>query len=554
MAATAPAEQVGNYLVEEELGRGAHGVVYRAHHRDRPNRTVALKVVPNRGDLDRLLLEPALLSTLDHPGIVGIEDYFVRGDDLVLALEFIEGDDLKSLLERGDTFDQAEVRELLAQLASALAEAHSRNVIHRDIKPGNVLVQRDGGRLRFVLTDFGIGRKAEGIQVKKHTGGTFSFMAPEQLRGRPCPQSDLWALGVVAYRLLTGRMPFPGPTLGELSHQILYAAPLPPSECCPGPVDPQLETVVLRLLDKSLQERVASAEELLELLGQHGQGTVAGPGKRHAPAAAGLSLERRLARGIAVRRVLIVVCVLLYLLPGGLLSGVLLLAGMVLFYRAQKDERWGRPVAALATLAAIVVLACFVVLRYGFSRWDLSVPNLLLVNPGLRDSLVKEFLDFLGPLLGGVTMTVVGILVVVLYVLYLFLPVMAGALYATMRRLQREQVLRDAALADGTGSDRYLQALRDALDSRFEDVGLHLKYAEALFARGRVKEAAVEARLLLRQDPYHFNGNLLLANAYHALGLPEDCVAVCDAYLAVSGYCFEFSELREQCQRRLGRP
>jgi hypothetical protein len=78
-----------------------------------------------------------------------------------------------------------------------------------------------------------------------------------------------------------------------------------------------------------------------------------------------------------------------------------------------------------------------------------------------------------------------------------------------------------------------------------------LKYAETLFARGRVKEAAVEARLLLDQDAYHFNGNLLLANAYHALGLLEDCLEVCDRYLAVSGYCFEFGELREQCQRRL---
>jgi hypothetical protein len=182
------------------------------------------------------------------------------------------------------------------------------------------------------------------------------------------------------------------------------------------------------------------------------------------------------------------------------------------------------------------------------------VANLLLRNQNLAGQLGQAVLEFLGPILGGVAGIVVLVLGFVAYVTYLFLPVIAGALYATRRRLQREQVLRNAALADGTGSDRYLNALRDALESRFEDVGLHLKYAEALFARGRVKEAAVEARLLLRQDPYHFNGNLLLANAYHALGLAEDCVAVCDAYLAVSGYCFEFSELREQCQRRLGRP
>src|SRR5205807_120174 len=102
----------------------------------------------------------------------------------------------------------------------------------------------------------------------------------------------------------------------------------------------------------------------------------------------------------------------------------------------------------------------------------------------------------------------------------------------------------------GTTSERYLDVLRATLDTRFRDVGLHLKYAEALFARGRVKEAAVEAELLLYQDPYHFNGNLLLANAYYTLGLRADCAAACDRYLAVGGYCFEFSELLKQCWGR----
>jgi hypothetical protein len=90
------------------------------------------------------------------------------------------------------------------------------------------------------------------------------------------------------------------------------------------------------------------------------------------------------------------------------------------------------------------------------------------------------------------------------------------------------------------------------VDRRFEDVGLHLKYAEAHFARGDARAAAAEARLLLLQDPYHFNGNLMLANAYYALGLYADCLTVCDEYLAVSGYCFEFGELAQQCRGRLG--
>src|SRR5207248_1755528 len=110
-------------------------------------------------------------------------------------------------------------------------------------------------------------------QRAKHAGGTYLFMAPEQLRGRPCPQSDLWALGVVAYRMLTGHFPFPGPTLAELSNQILYQPVVPPSEICKQPVNPDLEASIVKLLDKSLQERVASAEGLLRLLGR-GAGTV----------------------------------------------------------------------------------------------------------------------------------------------------------------------------------------------------------------------------------------------------------------------------------------
>src|SRR5206468_3423166 len=152
----------------------------------------------------------------------------------------------------------------------ALVAAHAQQIVHRDIKPANILVDRTVGQLRFVLTDFGIGRRQEGVQAEKHAGGTYQFMAPEQLRGRPGPQSDLWALGVVAYRLLTGRMPFPGPSLGELTRQILYGAPPPPSEVCPTPVDPDLERAVLHLLDRSLQERTASARELLRELGHHG--------------------------------------------------------------------------------------------------------------------------------------------------------------------------------------------------------------------------------------------------------------------------------------------
>jgi hypothetical protein len=607
--ASAAPKRLGDYALDAEIGRGAFGVVYRGHHRDRPDVPVALKVIAGRGNTDRLLLEPAMLSRLSHPCIVGLEDYFLRGGDLVLVLEYVAGRDLKTLLDEDVPFSQEDIRDLLTQLGSALAAAHAQNVVHRDIKHANVLVTRtEEGRYRFVLTDFGIGQVAEGLQQEKRAGGTYLFMAPEQLRGRPGPQSDLWALGVVAYRLLTGRMPFPGPSLRELTTQVLYRSPQLPSEVCGEPVDPQLEKAIMRLLDKSLQERTASAEELPHDLGHRGPAdSVLTRGSAPRAARGGKTLDRQLRRAVTWRVVALVVCVALYLLPAGLFAGLLVVAGLALFVYGQRlDGRTRR--AVLATLGAFGLLAGANALRYAFAANDVSFVNGMqwlqrstagaasggppqtAPGPGgppagqapagigprgrppigrLKDPLPQRFqppaLEPLprpaspqtsapaprrDPMLALILVLVVAVAAILLAVVYLFLPVIAASLFATIRRLQREQLLRDLAREEGTGSDRYLEALRHAVDSRFEDVGLHLKYAEALFARGELAQAAVEARLLLRQDPYHFGGNLLLANAYLGLGLDAECVEVCDRYLAVSGHCFELAELREQCLRR----
>jgi hypothetical protein len=546
-------EQIGNYAIDAELGRGAFGVVYRAHHVERTDERVALKVVDGRRNLDRLMLEPALLSQLDHPCIVGIEDYFRDRGRLVLALEFIEGEDLKTMLDRGETFSQAQVRDLLLQMGSALAAAHARNIVHRDIKPSNILVVRDGQRLKFILTDFGIGHQAEGIQDQKRTGGTFLFMAPEQLRGRPGPQSDLWALGVVAYRLLTGRLPFPGPTLPELSQQILYGVPAALSSVCPEPVDPDLEKAILRLLDKSLQERVASADELVRLLGFHGKPAevLSEVRPRARKAAPSETLDRKLARRIRWRKRLLGFILALYLLPSGPLTAGLLLAALWLFFKLQTDDRWGRGKRVVAGAAALALLAGNMVMGTFVGEWTQLVRLLF----GVRQSATAvqaavEVANRLG--LGPDELLFVGPATALLSLALLLLPAVAASAYVGLRRLQREKSLRDATLEGSAGSDRYLETMRSALEYRFADVGFHLKYAEALVARGRHADAAVEARLIVVQDPYNFNGNLLLANTYYTLGLYDDCADVCQRYLAVSGYCFEFAELHEQCEDRSG--
>jgi serine/threonine-protein kinase len=570
------ATTIGNYEIDRELGRGAFGAVYRAHRRDQPDLSVAVKIIEARGNPERLLAEPALLAQVKHPCVVRVEDYFIADGRLVIVLEFVNGDDLKSCIDRGDEFAPEQVRTLLIQLAGALAAAHAQQIVHRDIKPANILVDRTGGAPRFVLTDFGIGRRQEGIQAEKHAGGTYHYMAPEQLRGRPGPQSDLWALGVVAYRLLAGRLPFPGPTLAELARQIQYESPPPPSEVRGSPLPADLETAVMKLLDKSLTERTDSAEQLLKDVGYRGESTkVTDAPARPTAAKRQEPLARRLSRRATSYRWLIVACTIAYILPTGVIAGGLLLTGIALLFAGQSTPpargRW-RTIGL--TMAALLILTLARTWPWTVAR-DVSLFSVLGGNsttsvkasaapgqaiapappPPLRGQPPASVRPPSPPPTPGERLWLLalalGFLGLILF--WFFLPVIGSALYATWRRVRREQTLWGVALGDRADSDRFLTTMRDMVDTRIEDVSFHLRYAELLFVRGDCRAASVEARLLLVQDPYHFNGNLLLANASAALGLWDDCLRVCDEYLQVAGYCFEFGELRQQCLERLGR-
>jgi tRNA A-37 threonylcarbamoyl transferase component Bud32 len=544
---------IGPYDIDRELGRGAFGAVYRAYRRDHPDAPVALKIVEARGDPERLLAEPALLAEVKHPCIVGVEDYFIADGRLAIALEFVNGEDLKAVLDRGDVYPPELVRTLLIQLGGALAAAHARQVVHRDIKPANILVDRTAGGLRFVLTDFGIGRRAEGIQAEKHAGGTYQFMAPEQLRGRPGPQSDLWALGVVAYRLLAGRLPFPGPTLHDLARQIQYESPPPPGQGRGEPIPPDLEAAVMRLLDKSISERTPSAKQLLKELGYNGDSTKVTQASSRPATKRQEPVRRQLERAVTRNRWKLATCVLLYMLPNGVIAGGLVLTGIGLFFAGQSaDRNRGRKRVWLLTAASFLV---FVLASYWVRAglWDASLAGVGREDVVVRRLSLMQIWTELAPD-GSVLAALLVILAPWIFLAYVILvPVLGCAYYANLRRTQRERALWDAAVESRLDSDRFLGTMRAMVDTRIEDVGFHLRYAELLFARGDHRAAAVEARLLLIQDPYHFNGNLLLANANAALGLWEDCLQVCDEYLAVAGYCFEFGELRQQCLGRLGR-
>jgi eukaryotic-like serine/threonine-protein kinase len=530
---------IPGYELVRELGRGAFGVVYLAHRVARPDTPLAIKVVEDPGGLDRLLVEPTLLARVRHPNVVRLEDYFVHNGALVLVMEFVPGADLKARLDGGGPFAPDQVRDFLVQIGSALAAAHAQQVVHRDLKPSNILVDGSGPRPRYVLADFGVGRAAAGIRAEKDVGGTYLYMAPEQLRGRPGAQSDLWAAGVIAYQMLTGNLPFPGPSLQEVSRQIQYADPPPPSTVTGRALPGRLEEAVLGLLRKSLTERTASAADLLAQLGVRDPEKVeAAPPKaadrRALPVAE--SLRRAGRRAFTI----LIVTLIAYVVFNGVVSGLLLLTGLALFYHSQAHVRH-RGKRALLVLAAFVVL--FPRLAAAFSP---AVAKLLALGSATEQ--VSPLIAFEGlARWTGVPAAVLftGFLVLVL-ILSLLLPVIGSAAYANLRRAGRERALVDAAVAGRAGSAEFLDLMRDLVATRFEDVGFHLRYAELLYARGDHRAAAVEARLITVQDPYHFEANLLLANAYLALGLARECRRVCDDYLAVTGYCFEFQELRDQ--------
>jgi serine/threonine protein kinase len=273
---------IGNYRIEERIGRGGMGVVYRGHHLKLP-REVAIKSISatSHRDLRRLRhrfeKEAFIQSQLDHPGIVKIYDYIVAEQTYYIVMEFVEGRSLAQLLER-DVSPLAVERalDLFEQILAAIAYAQDfvyqdqdgsshKGLIHRDLKPANMLITPDD---RVKITDFGI-VKLVGSE-KTNTGGNYGspeYVSPEQAEGSGVdPRSDIYSLGIILYEMLTGNPPFHDQN-GKLSQLEIVRAhirqpPQPPSQINPQ-ITPELEAVILRSIEKRPDERFASAKEFL---------------------------------------------------------------------------------------------------------------------------------------------------------------------------------------------------------------------------------------------------------------------------------------------------
>ena len=259
----------GDYELLEQVGRGGQGVVFRARQKSL-NRTVALKIIglgqwASKAHLKRFRLEAEAAARLEHPGIVPIHEVGERDGSCYFSMKFVEGGQLDEVARR-EPMPIRQAAELIAKVARTVHYAHEHGILHRDIKPGNILLDAKG---EPHLTDFGLARLVESESSVTHTLdvlGTPSYMAPEQAMGNNAAVSsatDVYGLGAVLYQLLTGQPPFAGGTTYETIKLLLDTEPRQPRLLNPK-IDRDLSTICLKCLEKDPKRRYSSALALAE--------------------------------------------------------------------------------------------------------------------------------------------------------------------------------------------------------------------------------------------------------------------------------------------------
>lgn len=282
-------KELGTSTLQRLLGHGTLGAVYLAQQ-SRPHRQVAVKVFVRAA-----ALEPALLSeflarfqhavdaaaALEHPHILAIHQYGEHNKLAYMVMPYIQGGTLRGVLERDGALPLSIAADYLEQLAAALDYAHGKSIIHRDIKPGNILITGDG---RLLLADFGLTSVvSEGkmAQVRLAAAGMLDYMAPEQVMGKKIDaRADLYSLGVVLYHMVTGTAPFKGDTLMQVAVQHLQAAP-PPPRSLRADLPPAAEQVILRAMARKPADRFEHAQDLASAFRAALQSTTRAQGKIH---------------------------------------------------------------------------------------------------------------------------------------------------------------------------------------------------------------------------------------------------------------------------------
>lgn len=267
-------QTIGRFEILSELGRGGMAVVYKARQTDL-DRIVALKILPpsltsDQSYIARFRQEARSAARLEHPHIMPIYEVGEVAGYHYIAMKFIQGRTLKQLLEQEGALPVTRAAQILAQVGEALDYAHRQGIIHRDIKPSNVMITDDGW---IYLTDFGLARgtgsSAGGLTMAGTVMGTPEYMSPEQAQGLPNvgPATDIYALGVMLYELLTGAFPFKAETPMAMLAARLVHAPIPPRDVR-GDLPPAVEDVIMRALARKPEARFASAAEMVAALRQ----------------------------------------------------------------------------------------------------------------------------------------------------------------------------------------------------------------------------------------------------------------------------------------------
>ena len=269
-------KQLGQYSLEEKIGEGSMGVVYRARHALMRRDTAVKLLLPdlaNAVSIERFQREVQLTCQLVHPNTIQIYDYGHTPQGIFYyAMEFLNGLNLRQLVDEFGPQPEGRVINILTQICNSLAEAHARNLVHRDIKPSNVFISDRGGVPDYVkVLDFGLVREYTGQDEKKDDHemvGTPWFMSPESIQNPATsdPRSDIYSVGGLAYYLLTGYHVFEHESADEVYQQQLTAVPVPPSRITTNPISAEMDEIVLRCLAKNPEDRPQSTLELCALL------------------------------------------------------------------------------------------------------------------------------------------------------------------------------------------------------------------------------------------------------------------------------------------------
>jgi len=261
-------EQLGNYQLIQLLGQGSSGEVYLGGH-IHLGTLAAIKVLHRElasEDFDTFRMEARLLAHLIHPHIVRVLEYGIEDKLPFLVMDFAPYGTLRQRHPKGTLLPLPSVISYVKQVADALQCAHDERLIHRDVKPENMLV---GRRNEVLLSDFGIAILKQSVQgqYSSETSGTIAYMAPEQIQGRPCLASDQYSLGIIVYEWLCGRHPFKGSSAIEMAMKKLSTTPRPLRDIVPL-VSPAIEQVVQRALAKDPEERFESVQVFAAALEQ----------------------------------------------------------------------------------------------------------------------------------------------------------------------------------------------------------------------------------------------------------------------------------------------